>query len=60
MTALRDQTRETIQLGVLNGTEGVIIEQVEGLEPLRIVVSLGLRFQNRAPPDGGPGKDQGR
>ena len=51
MTALRDETRETIQLGVLNGLEGVIIDQVEGLEPLRIVVDLGLRFplHNNAP-----------
>ena len=51
MLALRDDTRETIQLGVLNGLEGVIIDQVEGLEPLRIVVSLGLRFplHNNAP-----------
>jgi len=51
MTALRDETRETIQLGVLNGLQGVIIDQVEGLEPLRIVVSLGLRFalHNNAP-----------
>lgn len=51
MAALRDQTRETVQLGVLNGLEGVIIDQVEGLEPLRIVVDLGLRFplHNNAP-----------
>jgi DNA-binding IclR family transcriptional regulator len=51
MTSLRDATRETVQLGVLNGLEGTIIEQVEGTEPLRIVVDLGLRFQlhNNAP-----------
>ncbi len=51
MMALRDETRESIQLGVLHGLEGVIIDQVEGLEPLRIVVSLGLRFplHNNAP-----------
>lgn len=51
MAELRDQTRETIQLGVLNGLEGVIIDQVEGHEPLRIVVNLGLRFplHNNAP-----------
>lgn len=51
MTALRDQTGETIQLGVLNGLQGTIIEQIEGTEPLRIVVDLGLRFQlyNNAP-----------
>ena len=44
MKALRDQTRETVQLGTLSGNEGVIIEQVEGLEALRIVVDIGLRF----------------
>jgi DNA-binding IclR family transcriptional regulator len=51
MTALRDKTRETTQLGVLSGLEGIIIDQVEGLEPLRIVVVLGLRFalHNNAP-----------
>ena len=51
MTSLRDATRETVQLGVLSGQEGIIIDQVEGLEPLRIVVDLGLRFalHNNAP-----------
>ena len=51
MGELRDQTRETIQLGVLSGLEGVIIDQVEGHEALRIVVNLGLRFplHNNAP-----------
>ncbi|MFN7625632.1 MAG: IclR family transcriptional regulator, partial [Pirellula sp.] len=51
MIALRDKTRETVQLGVLSGLEGVIIDQVEGLEPLRISVDLGLRFSlhNNAP-----------
>ena len=51
MTALRDATGETVQLGVLSGVEGTIIEQVEGTEPLRIVVDLGLRFplHNNAP-----------
>lgn len=51
MIALRDQTRETVQLGVLSGLEGVIIDQVEGLQPLRIAVDLGLRFalHNNAP-----------
>ena len=51
MTELRDETGETVQLGVLNGTEGIIIDQVEGLMPLRITVDLGLRFPlyNNAP-----------
>ena len=51
MVALRDETSETVQLGVLSGVEGTIIEQVEGTQPLRIVVDLGLRFRlhNNAP-----------
>jgi len=51
MTNLRDETQETVQLGVLNGLQGTIIEQVEGTRPLRIVVDLGLRFNlhNNAP-----------
>jgi len=53
MIALRDETSETVQLGVLSGTEGTIIEQVEGTQPLRIVVDLGLRFQLH---NNGPGK----
>ena len=44
MEKLRNLTKETIQLGVLNGREGVIIHQIEGLQPLRIVVDIGLRF----------------
>ena len=53
MTTLRDETGETIQLGVLSGLEGTIIEQVEGTQPLRIVVDLGLRFPLH---NNGPGK----
>ena len=51
MVALRDLSCETVQLGVLSGTEGIIIDQVESQQPLRIVVDLGLRFplHNNAP-----------
>ncbi len=51
MRALRDQTRETVQLGVLVGNEGVIVEKADGLHPLRIAVDAGLRFKlyNNAP-----------
>lgn len=51
MRDLRDETRETIQLGIRVGDEGVIIEQVSGLHPLRIAVDVGLRFplHNNAP-----------
>ena len=53
MSALRDETGETVQLGVLSGMEGTVIEQVEGSQPLRIVVDLGLRFNLH---DNAPGK----
>ncbi|QDT28043.1 Transcriptional regulator KdgR [Gimesia panareensis] len=51
MRELRDATRETVQLGIGVGDEGVIIEQVSGLHPLRIAVDIGLRFplHNNAP-----------
>jgi IclR family transcriptional regulator, KDG regulon repressor len=51
MRELRDITRETVQLGVLCGMEGVILEQIESSYPLRIVVDVGLRFAlyNNAP-----------
>ena len=51
MNLLRDATGETVQLGVQSGKEGIIIDQVEGTRPLRIVVDLGLRFSlhNNAP-----------
>jgi DNA-binding IclR family transcriptional regulator len=51
MRTLRDATRETVQIGRRFGAEGVILEQVEGLHPLRISVDPGLRFPlyNNAP-----------
>ncbi|HTI73211.1 MAG TPA: IclR family transcriptional regulator [Candidatus Limnocylindria bacterium] len=51
MRELREQTKETVQLGIRVGDEGVIIEKVEGLHALRISVDLGLRFglHNNAP-----------
>ena len=53
MKDLRDDVRETVQLGVLSGDQGTIIDQIEGPEALRIVVSLGLRFPLY---NNGPGK----
>jgi len=50
---LRDETRETVQIGRRSGDEGVILEQVEGLHPLRISVDAGLRFPLY---NNGPGK----
>ena len=51
MRGLRDACRETVQIGRRFGSEGVILEQVEGLHPLRISVDAGLRFplHNNAP-----------
>jgi DNA-binding IclR family transcriptional regulator len=51
MRELRDECRETVQIGRRFGDEGVILEQVEGLHPLRISVDAGLRFplHNNAP-----------
>lgn len=51
LRALRNLTRETVQIGCRVGREGVILEVVEGLEPLRISVDPGLRFPlyNNAP-----------
>lgn len=51
MRELRNTTRETVQIGVLSGMEGVILEQVESSYPLRIAVDIGLRFKlyNNAP-----------
>jgi DNA-binding IclR family transcriptional regulator len=51
MRGLRDVCRETVQIGRRFGDEGVILEQVEGLHPLRISVDPGLRFplHNNAP-----------
>src|SRR5579862_3177558 len=48
---LRDLCRETVQIGRRFGDEGVVLEQVEGLHPLRISVDAGLRFplHNNAP-----------
>lgn len=53
MRALRDRTRETVQLGVRLEAGGVVVADVEGLEPLRIAVDVGLRFRFH---DNAPGK----
>lgn len=53
MRDLRDEVRETVQIGRRSGDEGVILEQVEGTHPLRISVDAGLRFPLH---NNGPGK----
>jgi DNA-binding IclR family transcriptional regulator len=51
MRALRDAVGETVQLGIPVGDDGVIIEQVESTQAVRICVEIGLRFHlhNNAP-----------
>jgi DNA-binding IclR family transcriptional regulator len=51
MRDLRDQTGETVLLGVAIGDEVVIIEKVESRKPIRIGVDIGLRLDlhNNAP-----------
>ncbi len=51
MRKLRDATCETVQLGIRVDLEGIIIDKIEALHPLRIAVDVGLRFKlhNNAP-----------
>lgn len=53
MRKLRDECKETVQLGVRSGEGGVIVEVLDGLFPLRIAVEVGLRFRLH---DNAPGK----
>jgi DNA-binding IclR family transcriptional regulator len=53
MYRLRNQLQFSIYLGVLEGCEGVIIEQVTGGSPFKFSVDLGTRFQLHC---GAPGK----
>ncbi len=53
MRDLRDATRETTLLGTLVDTEGVVLEQVPGLHPVKFMVDVGTRFPLHT---GAPGK----
>lgn len=44
MRDLRDRTGETVLLGTLLETTGVVLEQVQSLQPVRFVVDVGHRF----------------
>ena len=44
MRELRDQLKETIIFGKLLGTQGVILEQMSGLYPVKVVVEVGYNF----------------
>lgn len=42
---LRDETRETVGFGVLTRKmEGVVLEQIPGLEPIKIQIDIGYNF----------------
>ena len=44
MRQLRDRFKETVPLGILNGNEGLVIEEVQGLHSFRFVLEPGRRF----------------
>lgn len=45
MRSLRDDLLETVLLGTLLGSEGVVLEQVPGKHPFRFCVDVGVRFE---------------
>lgn len=53
MQELRDEVNASVYLGVLEGTEGVILEQAIGGTPFKFSVDLGGRYQLHC---GAPGK----
>ncbi|MBI1375684.1 MAG: helix-turn-helix domain-containing protein [Phycisphaera sp.] len=44
MRAVRDETDETVLIGILDGTEGVVLEQVLPMQQLKVTVGIGARF----------------
>ena len=44
MRQLRDRFKETVPLGILHGSEGLVIEEVQGLHSFRFVLEPGRRF----------------
>ncbi|PAW65522.1 MAG: hypothetical protein B9S38_15155 [Verrucomicrobiia bacterium Tous-C4TDCM] len=44
LTALRDATGETALLGTLSGQQGIVLDQVASLHPVKVVVELGHAF----------------
>ncbi len=44
MRELRDTQKETVLLGKISEGTGVILEQIPGLFPVKVVVEVGLRF----------------
>ena len=44
LTALRDATGETALLGTLSGSQGIVLDQVPSLHPVKVLVELGHAF----------------
>lgn len=44
MRKLRNQFMETVPLGILHGTEGLVVEEVQGLHSFRFVLEPGRKF----------------
>ena len=43
MKALRDRVKETVVISIVDGREGIVLEQVPGLHPFRFVCDPGTR-----------------
>lgn len=44
MRKLRDETHETVLLGIRDDTEGLVLEQVASNQPVKFLVTPGVRF----------------
>lgn len=44
MRALCESTLESVLIGVLSGTQGVVLEQIPSPQPIKVLVELGHRF----------------
>ncbi|MDC7226288.1 MAG: IclR family transcriptional regulator [Spirochaetales bacterium] len=44
MRELRDELKETVIFGKISGDQGVILEQMQGIYPVKVVVEVGYNF----------------
>jgi DNA-binding IclR family transcriptional regulator len=44
MREIRDELKETVLLGKLVGNKGVVLEQVPGTHPVKVIVEVGFNF----------------
>ena len=44
MREIRDSLKETVLLGKMIGNKGVVLEQVPGTHPVKVVVEIGINF----------------